>query len=295
MYDHSACATHLMCCCTCCNLRISLALTASISAQSKVQAFLTDAQKRLGVNVIRTTASLNKIYDEIQALMLALSDSCDFILKVDTDEFLALSNHKGGIQVAGVREYLDWMPIDGSKFVIGRLMNVIPPQRHNCTATDDPAMETRFTVPTDINGYKVIFVAPSYYSSDLGGHGGVVHQPFDNSKTVISALGIVHYHNQCYKTMMRNTLRAVLSHGYINTTDTVRVRIKKCEQLVGGYKGRQCVVNSCHKVFQYLEHLYNATQSRLNYQAVMSDVKQMDFYEVRDLVLAKTGAFDYSN
>jgi hypothetical protein len=207
---------------------------------------LADVQKRLGVNVVRTTSNLNEIYGEIQALLHAVSKSCDFLIKVDTDEFLVLSNDKGLLQTNGIREYLDWMPVDGSKYVVHKSMNLIPPQREDCM-NDDPAMETRFTAPFAAGGYKTFFAAPTFETTDLGGHTGVVRAPFNNDHKILSALSIVHYHNQCYERMMHNTVQAMMSHGYINKTDTIDEQLSKCEELTGGYHGRECNVPSCHK------------------------------------------------
>ena len=252
-------------------------------------------QKRLGVNVVHTTSNLNQIYGEIQALLHAVSKSCDFLMKVDTDEFMALSNDKGQLQVTGIREYLDWMPVNGSKYVVDMSMNLIPPQKTICI-NDDPAMETRFTLPEGIaSGYrKTFFAAPTFESTDLGGHTGVVRAPFNNDHKILSALSIVHYHNQCYERMMHNTLKAVASHGYVSSSDTTAVQLKKCEKLTGGYQGRECNVPSCHKIWQYMAHLYNTTESRLNYLTTYSGAEKMDFHVVRDLVKAKLKEFEYS-
>ena len=80
-----------------------------------------------------------------------------------------------------------------------------------------------------------------------------------------------------------------MSHGYLNGTEAVPEQIRKCESLVGGHKGRECKVYSCHKLFFYLDHLYNATEHREAYQISgtegfhFGDTEQSyNFFKIRD-------------
>ena len=78
-------------------------------------------------------------------------------------------------------------------------------------------------------------------------------------------------------------MRAVISHGYISESDYTAERISKCEKLVGGYKGRNCWMYSCHKLWIYLDYLYDPAESREHYVA-LGRVPGVQFTGIRDVV-----------
>ena len=49
--------------------------------------------KHLGINLYRNNHNLNTIEREINNIMRSVKNSCDFLIKVDTDEFIGVYNN----------------------------------------------------------------------------------------------------------------------------------------------------------------------------------------------------------
>lgn len=232
--------------------------------------FLADAKKVLGVHVMKTKASLNNIADEMNNLMRSVAHSCDFITKLDTDQFIALHTETDGSHTyttSGIIEYLDTLPMNGLRYRFGYALEVAG-ATGKCNAEDDPARMTMFRTPSSPAVHS-FFAGYSFASTDLGNNfGKVVSPPYNTLDFVVTQVSILHFHNQCYSVMLTNTLRTLLSHGYVKRGDNATDMVKKLEHLVGGHKGRDCTVPNCHKIWAYLDHLYDATESRKKYLAI---------------------------
>jgi hypothetical protein len=235
------------------------------SDQPEPLAFLDLASSRLGVHVFHSQATLHYLPDEINFLYTSLNRSCDFITKADTDEFLML--YRGGqLVVDGITEYLDSLPMDGSRYKLGYMANFFPPP--NCATRDDA---TLYTMTGGISAitFKKFFATWSYLDTDLGAHGGTVREPFNNTRIIETDLAFAHYHFQCFASRTENTRRALVSLHYIDESDTLAQQLAKILVL----SKRPCDYVCCHKVPEYLDYLNDPDGARKTYEARFHGIK----------------------
>lgn len=265
------------------------------STREEVVAFLQEASIRLGVHVLHSTANLNSVGDEINQLMATLGPTCDFMTKLDTDEFIILYNReKNDFQVDGVMAYIDTMHVTGARYRVGySLEGGIPPK--DCTIDDDPSLEIGFATGGDTSlpfpYRKAMFPGFSFNYTDLGNHDGFMKDRFESLPDITPDLAVVHFRNQCYATYIANTYRAVMSHGYVNSTDSAQEMIGKLETLSGGPGKRDCEIPSCHKVLKYLDHLWDEEGDRDKYYA-NGPHSSRTFTELRDELMYLKARYD---
>lgn len=224
-------------------------------------AFLELARQALQVNVIFTRANLNQVLEELNSLMKALMWSADYLIKLDTDEFLALDvgeNVPPGIASKQIHDYLDEMPMDGTRYRTGYWVWSIPTEK--CNTSDDPVVTQTVFDFTPVLGMKAFFAAWAFKFVDLGSHINKVRKPFNNTALTPTRLVLVHYHWQCYDKFVEVTRRAVFSHKYFSPDSSAKEQLAACRGKWKGFQG-----NSWHKVADYCAHLENPDASRAAY------------------------------
>ena len=208
--------------------------------------------KALGFNVLFSQAGLDKLETVITRLMHALRKSCDFLMKLDTDEFLALYNPSTRDVYTShtlIQAHLNALPYNGSMYKVGFYADSIP-RVDDCNPEEDiTSTTTQFTCPS-ASQHKSFFPSTTFKHMDLGSHGGVVSVTGPGKNIFHSSnLVILHYHNRCFLSVMRSCETVVISHGYIYQNDSTAKRIEKLEAKgASGY-------NSFHKAVYYLHYL----------------------------------------
>lgn len=233
--------------------------------------FLSYAKTELGVNVLHSNASLNNITDEVNAIMWNLRNTADFLIKLDTDEFLALHDHTYPYVVMNrsVRSHLDQLPLHGRKLKVG-WVSIALPSEVSCAHDEYVIGTTNFSVPQKAL-FKTFFPAWNFLYVDLGSHHGAVgfpHNSHDNNTLGLSpedfvhtGLLIIHYHYACFETYIAKQERVLLSHAYIQATDDTPSRLQRLGLLLK--KHRQFA--SDHKVKSYVSYLRDPGRAKRAY------------------------------
>lgn len=230
------------------------------SDDAAVLKVLEDARK-LGVDVVTQSANLNELESQINEKMEKIKARCDFMIKLDTDELLALYDpHTMTFQVdrKSIFDYLATLPFDGDMYKVGWIASSVVEQ-DKCKDDDDVfRTATKFT-PFVETLQKTFFNSRSYRHVDLGSHIGWLHPALENrpkwSQYRITRLAIFHFHSQCFHRVVENNLRAILSHGYLDGKESKEIAIKKLGAILGPDYPSKCSVLSCHKVYDYMSYL----------------------------------------
>ena len=261
------------------------------SSDARQLDFMRDAARLLGVHHFRTHANLNWIIVEIQQLALNLTSTCDFITKVDTDEFIVTLAHDATFsppsmhfEVGRVRSVLDMLPVDGARYSFSHYASVFPDD--NCTVDSDSALSTRYERPWFIH-LKVMFASRALAVIDLGNHIGLVRQPLFNQSIVHQTdLAIAHHHFRCFELYFLNTEKAMLSHGFIDKVDSIAVKIQKLAKLDTN------IVASGHKVVEYMKMLKEPDSVRATYRKFVDGPDARVFTGLRDILLKRMADWD---
>jgi hypothetical protein len=235
------------------------------SDDSRAIEYLDSVSIKLGVHVQHSQSSLNEIASEFNQIFKKLVDKCDFLIKMDTDEFLALYNpesHSISVEKAEIIDYLsNNITYDGSMYkasytTFSRLSEETC-QSSNPVDEDMVALSSYFT-PVETYASKSFFASWSFKGVDLGSHSGEVVKHFKSSsssdKFIFSRLIIVHYHFSCYERFVLTNEIAVLSHKYTDKNASATDQMIQLLPLVEDYP-MGCKILSCHKVYEYVLHL----------------------------------------
>lgn len=275
------------------------------SSSSKARKFLDGPARSIGVTVFwLPEATLEETGDAFNTVFRSLRWSSDFIIKLDTDEFLGLglpltSDIVTSISLVkeDIRSYIDTLPVGGEsqhyKFQVA--WNIMSQPKRTCTTSGGSAARPPLTDPpplfsTPYRFWKVLMSAHAFDNIDLGAHGGTIREPFASlsisSPRYDSHLAVVHLHYPCFDEFFANTLRACLSHGYVNKGDSKDTMIRDLEKLTT----RGSEINSWHKVRDLLSILRNETAAREEYLsrpppgADISSTSLVPFSQLRDLL-----------
>ena len=244
-----------------------------IDASDEVQAIAAvKSSEKLGVTVKYSRANLNEVHQDIDNLMKSLIPTCDLMIKVDTDEFIAYYNPVTlslSTDKSVIMNHLDSLEFDGRKYSIGYIV-----ANTNVTKgclDDNPVKAFTNFVLFPSSGFKVIVPAATFHSMDLGGHFGTVVHPY-NGAIHNTNITIFHYHNHCYQRYVTLTKQAVMRHNYINSNQSLSTQIEILSELSKDFP-KVCRCNSCHKVYGYLQHLLDPELSELKY---IKEVRSID-------------------
>lgn len=245
--------------------------------------------------------SLDGVNAVIQELLSNLRHSADFLIKMDTDEFLGVSQSPDsalcsvhncslpGVAVGtAVRDYLDNLVVkDGKLLRIQHTMYSIPAQ----TCAINPALTTAFSHLYHDDGStfmfgkdttiratrKTFFVAPTFKSVDLGGHFGNL-QPQYNGGAQMAELVLIHLHYTCYAEELANTWHVMVAHGYLDGNMSSAVQLARCDKELAN------VGTSAHKIHFYCGHLKDPVANEESYLNTFRMVPNWKFSGLAQLV-----------
>lgn len=238
----------------------------------------------LGLKVHYSPANLNDACDELNSLMHQYKGEDNFLIKLDTDEFIACTEpfnlqahsrldrffRKGSLitreKTGRFRRLLSEKVMDfrcANKVLLTDNINdrleklPVTGKKYKAAltvwslptqeASHRPCRElTRFTA-IQYTQVKSFFHSSSFVSVDLGCHRGVTT---DNSGEIDTGLTIVHYHSTSVEDSVRRARQALLSHGYISESDDIRTQKEKLMRLISSAEA-----NSFHKMEFYIKHL----------------------------------------
>eukprot|EP00906_Rhabdomonas_costata_P019386 RCo028325 len=196
--------------------------------------------------------------------MRSLSHSCDFLLKLDTDELVTfVQRRKDGsyyFDPGAVRCQFELLNVTGGMYAIRRWYYSVPDP---ALCGRDPMSATLFQPVVYPLGdpIKVFHLGWSFAFIDLGAHNGTTVPAFKLLPKHDSGLAMAHYHFRCYEDVMRADRTVMISHRYISANADVNATIRALEErLKGGAKPI-----SFHKARRYLQHLKDPVASRKNH------------------------------
>lgn len=212
--------------------------------------------KQIGVKVYNNKSNLSNLVYHINAVFNEIKSSCDFLIKLDTDEFIGVYNPKNNavsICKHTILNEFNNLPINGNKYKCSYIINSLPTKEN-----DNPLDNVYFTQPYKTT-FKTFFFSKTYLHCDLGSHEGSVVAPYDSSHYNETNLLIIHYHNQKCETFIDNCRKAMVSHGYISAGDNYFRQFEKLKNI------NSKVCQSGHKVKIYLDYLFDPPLYIANY------------------------------
>jgi hypothetical protein len=232
--------------------------------------FLRYARDTLGANVLFSAANLNQLVHLLNQIRKNIGPSSDFILKVDTDEFLQVYNEKErALSTSLVHDYLKGFATNithvlrqAGSFHVGYIQNSVA-SRKVCTNSADPSGIDVTAFPlgkVEVAGnFKAVYNSNRFFKTEinLGGHNFPNKAEGHRSH---SDFGILHFHQRCFHHEVKNTKKALISHNYINATDNNEEALTKVRRL---FKNKEDLCNSrvgggfnsWHKVLFYGRYL----------------------------------------
>lgn len=243
-----------------------------------------DRYKPLGLHVHFSSTGLNGLAEELTQLMHTHKGSNNFLIKLDTDEFLAYTlpadiRPGGRISKAlraryhavrnGEHRLPKWLNgsvfdrMHGTKQLLvenfNRFFEALPitGQRYKASLTiwsipqhqyvARPSRELVHFTQLQPNRGKTFFHSCSFQSVDLGSHAGV---STNNRAVIDTGLTLIHYHFTSVEDSVRRARQVLVSHEYISDSDAIDAQRSKLSKLLE--QGR---INSFHKIEFYLRHL----------------------------------------
>ncbi len=237
-----------------------------------------------GLNVHFSNSGIDKLAEELTELMHEHKGTGNFLIKLDTDEFLAFSDlfdlRTGGAFAQKLRNIFigrfDGKGKLGIKSIIGAIYDLqfvrrkffakscekffsglpITGQKYKASLMlwSMPGSEFSHRPCYDILNFsypqfthvKSFFHSDSFVSVDLGGHGGIT----TNDVGVIdTGLTVIHYHSTSVEDSIRRARQVLQAHNYIDVDDTADQEHDKLSAL----EGKQ--ISSFHKINLYLAYL----------------------------------------
>jgi hypothetical protein len=260
------------------------------STDSRCISFLRYARDTLGANVLFNDANLNQLVSLMTEIARNVGNSADFILKVDTDEFLVAHDIQSkNVTPGAVADYLSGFAEHGDHPLrtvnghsrVGFLQRSIPSK----VACDRDIYSTpdKFLLgPLHIDpvSYKAVFDSRLSPVINLGGH-AIPPSEFKNS----SNFGILHFHSRCIDVEVEVAKRVIIRHNFLAASDgrdIARAKLAKmCKISVeDNFCNSTCQFNgvSNHKVKLYMRWLdcedsmketyYNGIEGRQNVEFV---------------------------
>lgn len=238
-----------------------------------------DVYKREGLNVIHSRTGLNGLEDELTQLMHDNKGIGNFLIKLDTDEFLAYSDRlkaaESGLLQTGLRrmyhagkltrrlaepllnrlhrndqpqvddfaQFFAKLPVTGQRYKASLTAWSIPRQKSLSRA----ARELVDFTPLQFTQFKTFFHSDSFVRVDLGGHVGVSKQ---NDGVIETGLIVLHYHSTSVDDSARRARQVLVSHDYIHRNDSIAQQRAKLSAVRSHGE-----VASFHKIDFYLQYL----------------------------------------
>lgn len=221
-----------------------------------------------GINYYYTSRSLNELDTVMTDILISIKYSSDFLLKLDTDEFLVIyekTSNEIKYDRLSLEKYLASLPYDGQKYRIGYYANNIPSteqcRNENFNVADSEVFSMFF--PNSRN--KTLFPSWTFKSIDLGSHEGLVEH--DKDYFHYTNLAVLHYNFSPFNKSIVNLKNALVNSGYILMDETTTKMISKLSNLLA----KNPLVASNHKVTYFLEYLRNPSSFRQQHCSGMID------------------------
>jgi len=200
----------------------------------------------LGITFYKNPLSnLNNLDDTITSVMHSLKNQCDFLIKLDTDEFIGRydkNTNNISIDKEDILQSINLLDINGNKYRILYTTISAPGKDYN-----NPLECKTFYQPLFTDGYKSFFYSGTFAYCDLGSHCGSLISGYDTNVYNTTDLITVHYHNQKFNQYIDNCKRACLSHGFVLNDDSTETQITKLYANLNNISG--------HKVLGYYKYL----------------------------------------
>ena len=240
--------------------------------------------EKLGLNVFYSQTKLNGLARELTHLMHVHKGRNNFLIKLDTDEFLAYSNQfkvhtsdlsksplrrdylwskfwKGILKffnsyahrndqphIYNFRQFFASLPITGQRYKASLTALSIPRREY----LSKPArVLTKFT-PNQFTHFKSFFHSSSFVEVDLGCHSGVSTQ---NNGVIDTGLMILHYQNTSIDDSARRAKQVLVSHEYIGPMDSIEQQ--RCKLLEIRSHGDVASFNKIDFYLMYIDSLEN--------------------------------------
>jgi hypothetical protein len=272
-------------------------------------AFLVYARDILGVNVLFSNANLNALEKIMTRIGLMLSGSSDYIIKMDTDEYLAVYDEESNtLKSSLAKQYLKQLMTNVTKpedqTMCTRFVQYTSPSKDIC---DNDADAAPYLFPLKemqvLPWFKAVIDTRHIdkYRINLGGHSHS-HLGFDDDCVDKGSFSIIHAHSRCYEIEQENNKRVLIRHNYIEETDSKNVMIEKLKKLTKchwttgcdddinvcldisiSFRGQtasllpdecacvgKCNIASCHKIDPYVNHLLCPERTKESYYNVPS-------------------------
>jgi hypothetical protein len=224
-----------------------------------------DSLNNLGIHFYQENNNLNTVEYRFNEIMKSLKDKCDFIIKLDTDEFIGAYNQAEdtiSVDQSDIYDILDSLDTSNglkykSSYTIISIPNNLQDNIINCTTFKKPCYTE----------YKTFFNSKTFLYCDLGSHNGQVIGPYSSEEFNKTNLAIIHYHFCDYETYLHNCKKAIISHQFIEENDSIEKQIDKLQS------GK--ILISTHKAAFYFQYLTNPNHKQ-EYYSIGSN--QFDFY-----------------
>jgi len=221
-------------------------------------------------------SNLNTLTSKINEIMESIKNECDFMIKLDTDEFIGVYDiHTNDVFIDKeiVRNSFNNLIINGYRYKCGYTINIYPTCHQN-----NPLDYEYFSHPATTN-FKTFFNSKTFLSIDLGSHDGSVIAPYqDVSKDNKTDIMIIHYQYQNFQSFMNNCKQAIISHGYIHPNDSKDLQIQKLSM-------HNNYAPSFHKVNFYLRYLCDPKYSDEYYNEYITKPDKYKFDKLKNLFI----------
>lgn len=227
----------------------------------------------LPINFYFNKLNLNEVTNKINEVMYSIKNSCDFMIKVDTDEFIGLYDEtKNDISINKeiIRNAFTNLIVNGLKYKCSYTIYSLP-----LDSKDNPLEYVYFSQPGGKTTFKTFFNSKTYLYCDLGSHVGTVIPRYEkDNKHNETNIIIIHYHNQNFDSYIDNCRKAIISHNYISLNDDKETQIRKLSEKFGP---------SCHKAEYYLRYLTDPDYPNSYYNSFINNPNKFKFEKLKNL------------
>ena len=167
------------------------------------------------------------------------------------------------------------LPVDGRKYIIPYKKSLL--RQATC---EDPALTTSYSPPVLSHDLKHFYPSQYVQEIDAGTHGG--RTVVDGS--INTSVAILHLHEKCYDTYMKNMKEALVSLEVISSTISDAQNLEALEKIKDKFQGG-CGMIICHKAAEYYWYLKNPAKFKEGFAAKTAFEAEDTYTALRDRVL----------
>lgn len=225
--------------------------------------YLERVQEQFPINVRHSLANLNQITAKLSAWMDEIKGGYEWMMKVDTDEFVAFAQPNGWPNMSSPNLHLppgasaellatDWRamvapvqsgsPLESDRAKLDKGVGLL------AVLVKGPKTNSATKTGKDNTQYKQIYSGPKFKRKffNLGSHG------LKAWLKTSPGLLIIHYHHRSYEELVRIATQTLISHAYIKASMNVSTKISI---LAKRDRRPACNMASCHKGWVALDDL----------------------------------------